>query len=653
MQAALAATQAIPAAGRGVGQRGKRAITAVVLFAGWFLSAQRAFTMEAPEQVLQELVSSSCVDCHSGTAPEGALDLDGFRDAEFVTDNRRQWVRILSRINAREMPPPDVERLADERLTAATGAIEQLLSRDTPQLDPGPVVIRRLNKYEYNATIRDLMGVHVEAGQGLPVDGAGGEGFDNAAETLFLSPVHIEKFVSAAKDTIEYVSRDASARELLFGVRPDETTTAREAASQVLRQFLTRAHRRPCSDQDLARYVKIFESEFAESEAFESSVLAAMQTALLSPYFLFRIESPNTTSEPQRVSDWELATRLSYFLWSSIPDEELLELAATNKLHVPAVLAEQVDRMLAAKQGSRKSEIPKVRALAENFMGQWLGTRDFGRRIQPDKELFGKLDSELESALRYEPVYYLEYMLEENRPLYELIDSDYTFLNRELARHYGIRDDVEIKGFGQIQHVPLPDGNPRGGVLTMGAALAVSSYPHRTSPVLRGTWMLETFFDVTLPPPPPDVPALDESTGEGVDQPLSLRERLEQHRNDAQCSVCHDRIDPLGFALENFDVLGRWRDEHAGATIDSSTMLPSGRKLTGAQDLKDALLERKDEFARGVTIKMLSYALGRGLVNSDFAAVEKIVQRLRENDYETRELIMGIVESVPFQFKSP
>ncbi len=366
----------------------------------------------------------------------------------------------------------------------------------------------------------------------------------------------------------------------------------------------------------------------------------------MSPKFLFLWEEPNEQERPVPISHYEMASRLSYFLWASMPDKELMNLAGEGKLHDEEVLVEQVARMLRSdtdRRGLRRGA--KVRDFAASFTEQWLGTRALGREFKPDKSIAGRYDSELEGGMKYEPIFFFEDLLADNRSLLNLIDSDFTYVNRRLARHYRVRGEFRE----QPKKVELPADSPRGGLLGMSAVLAVSSYPHRTSPVLRGKWILETLLGTPPPPPPPDVPKLDESTN--TEKPVSLRERLELHRADAACASCHASMDPLGFGLENFDVLGRWRTEVDEIPIDARGELPDGTTFDGPEALKKLLLERKQQFARNLTSKMLGYALARQLTNEDDCVVESVLEKLAENEYQAQTLIVEIVRSVPFRYK--
>ena len=617
---------------------------AISCFASSTLGKSRFSVAHA--QALQERY---CIDCHSGEEPEGGLDLTDLARQSSLAENASLWSKIATRIGAGEMPPPDSGLPVPGHLEAQhfIAWIRSNLRNSTGR--PGPAPIRRLNRYEYNATLRDLLGVHINVGQGLPADGGGGAGFDNAAGTLFISPVHAEKYLDAARTAVAYMSTDPPARELILIATPGDNIAEESAARVILKRFMMRAFRRPVKRDELQRYSAPFRDALAAGQPFVEAVKRSLEAVLISPHFLFRVEQPNESAQMKRVGDFELATRLSYFLWSSAPDSELLALADSGKLSERTVLREQVLRMLEANIGnfSRGSEFTKARGLAENFIGQWLGTRALGGEFVPDTEAFPDYDYELGFAMRHEPIYLFEHMLVNNRPLLDLLDSDYTYLTRELARHYGL-DESLVRRFGQLEYAELPEDSDRGGVLTMAAVLAVSSYPHRTSPVLRGKWILEKLFETSPPPPPPNVPELSEEKQDIAGK--TLRERLEIHRENPTCAGCHSRMDPLGFGLENYDAIGRWRTEESGKSIDSRGTLPNGQSFSGPQELKQVLLARKGDFARMLTRQMLSYAIGRGLVDSDYVAVEKIVHRLEGHDYKTHELILGIVESVPFQW---
>jgi hypothetical protein len=332
-----------------------------------------------------------------------------------------------------------------------------------------------------------------------------------------------------------------------------------------------------------------------------------------------------------------MACRLSYFLWASTPDEELMRLASEGKLNDLDVLREQAARMLKDR---------RTRESVESFVEQWLGTRELGRNVNPDRSL-NRYTNELEWALKQEPVLFFQHMLAENRPVLELLDSNYTFLDTKLSRHYGIRA-ANLKQ--QLVKVDLPEDSHRGGLLGMAGVLTVSSLPHRTSPVLRGKWVRETLLGSPPPPPPPDVPSLEEQKGSASAK--TIRELLEQHRQNPVCASCHSAIDPIGYGLENYDLLGRWRTEDAGQPIDTKGELPDGTKFDGPHELKQVLLARKDDFVRHLTTKLLGYALGRGLTVEDQCAVDEIATKVKEGEYRSHVLIAEIVCSVPFRYRA-
>lgn len=603
-------------------------------------------------------LENNCVYCHGGNEPEAGFNVETLR-ASAVDENLEAWKLIVQRVAANEMPPKNAFPMEDGERESfvewARNAMREAACGDG--IDPGPAPLRRLNRHEYSATIRDLLYIHFDAGHGLPADGAGGAGFDNAAETLFISPVHLERYLEAVAEALDYAMKEAEARERLVTHYPDAELMPNEAARLVLGRFLERAFRRPVSGDETTRYVNLFQLAAERGELYEAAVFHAMRAALISPDFLFLLEEPNPAPEMRRVSQYEFASRLSYFLWSGMPDEELFKLAEAGKLFDQTVLRGQIERMLEEPNmivNRRRDDYTldnrKAHAFASSFVSQWLGTRELGRDSRPDRNLFPRYDQELESAMQYEPVYVFQELVTRDESLLNLIDSDFTFLNRHLSRLYGIEKEVEAES-RQLERVSLPEGSRRGGVMTMAGPLAVGSFPNRTSPVLRGKWVLETLLGTPPPPPPPNVPELPENR-EG-EPPKTLRERLMTHRENPVCASCHDRIDPIGFGLENFDAIGRWRDEDAGRPIDASGQLPDGSAFEGPDALKAILMDRKDDFIRHLTEKMLGYALGRGLVLEDHCTVEAIVEKLKANGYRARVLIWEIVNSVPFQYRPP
>jgi hypothetical protein len=359
---------------------------------------------------------------------------------------------------------------------------------------------------------------------------------------------------------------------------------------------------------------------------------------LVSPAFLFRIERDPAGAAPvtaYRISDNELASRLSYFLWSSLPDDPLLELAEHAKLRNPEELERQVRRMLAD---------PRSAAFVSNFGGQWLYLRNV-RSLSPNTRLFPDFDAELRQALQQETALFFESMLREDRSVLDLLDADYTFLNERLAQHYGIPN---IYG-SHFRRVKVTDENRRG-LLGQGSILAVTSRANRTAPVLRGKWVLENLLGTPPPPPPPDVPALSEKQADV--QELTMRQRMEAHRSNPGCASCHTQMDPIGFALENFDAVGKWRATDGKTALDVSGVLPDGTRFQGPTELRKVLLARREQFARTVTEKLLTYALGRELGDYDMPAVRKVLAEAAPGGYRWSSLILDVIKSVPFQMRS-
>jgi hypothetical protein len=407
-----------------------------------------------------------------------------------------------------------------------------------------------------------------------------------------------------------------------------------ECARRVVENLARGAYRRPVTAQEIDHLSNLVSMVQKEGDSFEEGIRVAVQSILVSPNFLFRLEyDPKSVGSPYLIGEHELASRLSYFLWSSMPDEELLRAADAQSLRKPGVLETQVRRMLAS---------PKSGALVENFASQWLGLRLLEKK-RPDGVQFPTVDDELVDAMRRETTLFTEAIVRENRSILDFLDGRFTFVNGILARHYGIPG---IKGEA-FQRVEL-DGERRSGVMTQGSVLTLSSYATRTSPVIRGRWVLENLLGSALPPPPPDVPALEEGN---VDSTASLRVKLEKHRASASCSVCHNQMDPIGFGLENYDAAGAWRTHDGKFPIDSSGVLPSGTSFTGPKDLKQILKAQSNAFARNFSEKLLTYALGRGLEPYDRTAVDQITQRSAADNYRFSTLVMEIVNSKPFQMR--
>ncbi len=430
---------------------------------------------------------------------------------------------------------------------------------------------------------------------------------------------------------------DTASRKLIFTCRPHSQAEEIPCAKKVIGTLARKAFRRPTNDNDLETLLSFYQKGRNEGGTFDSGIEAAIQLILASPEFLFRFEPDPAALAPgavYRVSDLELASRLSFFLWSSIPDEQLLNLATLGKLHEPAVLEAQVKRMLAD---------PKSKALVDNFADQWLYLRNL-KNINPDFETFPDFDDNLRQAMKQETDLFLDNIIREDRSIMDLIDANYTFINERLARHYGIPN---IYG-SDFRRVTITDENRRG-LLGQASILTVTSLPTRTSPVNRGKWILTNLIGMPPNPPPPNVPALKEHSDPG--KLTSLRQRMEEHRQNEPCKSCHKLMDPIGFSLENFDAVGQWRSTDEGAKIDPSGVMFNGAKIDGPESLREILLAKPQIFASVFTEKLMTYGLGRGVQYYDMPAIRAIVREAGKNDYKLSAIVLGIVKSTPFQMK--
>jgi hypothetical protein len=429
---------------------------------------------------------------------------------------------------------------------------------------------------------------------------------------------------------------DTPSRRRIFVARPADPSLEDRSARQILSSLMRRAYRRPVTAVDLQGPFDLYKQARQHGD-FDAGIEMAVSAILVSPQFLFRVEHdpPGVASNTAyRISDLELASRLSFFLWSSIPDDQLLDLAVSGTLHQPMVLERQVRRMLA----DRRSQ-----ALVTNFAAQWLRLRNLDS-ITPDMRLFPDFDDNLRQAFRQETELFFESILREDRSVLDLLHANYTFLNERLAKHYGIPDVYGTR----FRRVVLDEDSWRGGLLRQGSILTVTSYATRTSPVLRGKFVLDNFLGVPPPPPLPDVPALKDNTVNGN---LSVRERLSEHRTNANCAPCHNMMDPLGLSLEKYDAVGRRRSVEAGATIDASGGLPDGNKFADVDGLESALLRRPELFVGTLTERLMTYALGRGVESYDAPATRAIVRNARAQNFRMSSIIMGIVKSQPFQMR--
>jgi hypothetical protein len=430
---------------------------------------------------------------------------------------------------------------------------------------------------------------------------------------------------------------DTPSRRRIFVCHPDGRSKEDACARKIISTLARRAYRQPLAGQDLDTLLQFYRSG-KQDGGFEGGIELALDRMLASPKFLFRVErdpADATAGGSYRISDTELASRLSFFLWSSIPDDELLQLASEGKLKNPVVFDRQVRRMLAD---------PKSQALVDNFAGQWLQLRNL-RNVQPNSDLFPDFDDNLRQSFRRETELLFESIVQEDRSVLDFLTADYTFVNERLARHYGIPD---IYG-SRFRRVAVTD-DARRGLLGQGSILALTSHAERTSPVVRGKWILENILGSPVPPPPPDVPAL-KGNQEGQ-KPRTMREQMAEHRANPACASCHKAMDSIGFAMENFDAVGAWRTREPGGPIDATGELSDGTKVDGVVTLRNALLSRPELFAGTLTEKLLIYALGRGIDYRDMPAVRAILRDASPNNYRFSTLILGVVHSAPFQMRT-
>ncbi|WP_437226795.1 DUF1592 domain-containing protein [Planctomicrobium sp. SH661] len=617
-------------------------------------SVAAAGTPQENFESVKPLLIQFCGKCHSAEKSEGGLDLTRFETYEQAHADRKIWDTVQSRVVPKEMPPEGSPQPSEderwrmmvwlEEIVKEEGACNQIANDGNTNFYRGHVMSRRLTRTEYVNSIRDLTGVQVDAAQELPSDGSGGEGFDAVGDSLFLSPIHLERYLDTAEGVTFALWPDQPVqdepdllkqrRAEIGGAQLADGVNGRDLAVKTLAPLVRRAFRRSVSPEELDRYVQFYDATVQQGGSHLAGLRTALQGVLISPHFLFLAEP-----EPERegiypLADHPLAARLAIFLWSSLPDEELLDAADAGLLQKDEELQRQIHRML---------QDPRSVALGENFAMQWLGLTSLGGGIRPDPQHFPEFTDDLAAAMRGETARFFAGLFSENRSLLELLDADYSYVNEDLAKLYGI---PEVTG-PELRKVVLTDRN-RGGVLTQASVLTVSSYPLRTSPVLRGRWLLEEILGSRVPPPPPDVPALPEQP---EDSKLTLREQLEIHRSNPQCASCHSRMDPLGFGLENFDPMGRWRADIAGQTIDSTGTLPSGETFNGPVELKTVLMNRKDEVLKHLSRKMYGYAIGRDLNKYDDCVIQNAVEALKKSEYRAATLVEQIVLSYQFRHR--
>ncbi|WP_395736182.1 DUF1592 domain-containing protein [Prosthecobacter sp.] len=598
------------------------------------MEAKKAEVKKTFREKVEPFVKNYCFECHGDRKMKGGVTyhpaLKNPSDAAYS----RRWLMGLATVNAHDMPPEEADKQpTDHERQMFVDWVEQL--KYLSPKDPGAFVIRRLTKAEYGNTLHDLLSVDASVVSELP-DEVAGEGYMNT-----LSSLQMEQYLGIANDALKRVlsAKDASptaVEKRLLGPAPAAGGDERAAAQQVARGLARRAFRRPPSVEELDVLMSVFDLGLRNKLGYNGALRLMLKAVLVSPQFLYITPANEVAAGSQIVplDDYQLASRLSYLLWSTMPDDELGALADEGKLHEPAVLRAQVARML---------KDARSRALFDGFGAQWLGLGDLADKTF-DTTKFPQMTPALRTAMYDEGRLFFESIVQENRSVVSFVQSDYTFLNETLAAIYGMEHTV--KG-AQMRKVKLTDAN-RGGILGMPGILATTSFPNRTSPVKRGVWVLEQVLGQHVPPAPPNVPTLEKQDKKKIAN-LTLRQRTELHRTNVVCANCHKILDPIGFGLENFDAIGRWRNaDETGGAIDAAGELPGGKRFSAPKELKGIIAARSDELARNLTEKLLAYALCRQLEGYDEIVVDGLMNDIQKNGYRMQSVITAVVTSYPF-----
>lgn len=599
--------------------------------------------------------------CHNADDKKGGLNLNQF---DFILSIQRQgevFLRVIEHVENGTMPPEDRRPLTVTEKDTLLFYIKKYIKDALEKPDPGLITARRLSNHEYEYAIQDLTGISIKTDSLLPRDPGGGEGFDNFSGTLYITPLLMERYFEISESVIRqmYKHQDLWRKHVpsnSFTIfqrikhwwfswihKKDLAYQATvENARKGIASFATLAFRRYLTPEERDKLLGFFEEVYVglpdDKLRYDLAMQEALKAILVSHHFLIRQEADPPLENPYLISNFELATRMSSFLWCSIPDSELLEAAYKGDLRDPVLLRQQVKRML---------QDPKSKRMAESFISQWLEIDNLVHpEFEKDQDLFPEFNEELRTAMYGETVEYFYHTLSNSRNFLELLNGRYTFLNEALADHYGL-DGIEGEELRKVE-LQVPE---RGGILGMASVLTTTSLPNRTSPVLRGKWVMEKILSTPPKPPPPNVPDL-ETTREIHDE-LTLREALEIHREDPACFGCHQDMDDLGFALENFDAVGRWRTNYQNSPkpIDVSGSLKSGEKFEGAEELRAILNNKQEQFAEAIARKMLGFALGRSIEFKDTKTIEKLTGTLVENNFDPLPFIEEVVLSYPFQYK--
>ena len=592
----------------------------------------RADAQKVFKEKVAPFVNKYCTRCHGSRAKAGinlqsALKNPGGESASL------HWKKAVANVKVHEMPPEDASKKPtdEERRQFAewVGKIKYLAPRD-----PGRFVIRRLTKTEYANTLRDLYGVDPSIADTLPAE-VEGEGFLNS-----ISPLQSELFLGIANKVIDQIiapegQAPTAVQKRLFGETP-KGTDLRKAALGVARTLARDAYRRPPTDAELDVLVDVYDLARNNDLNHMAALGLMLKAVLVSPQFLFITPAGEPESKDAIVllDDFQLASRLSYLLWSAPPDAELAALADKGELHKPEVLRTQVERLL---------KDARSRALFDGFGAQWLRVNELDGQVF-DPKTFPQMTPALRTAMMDEARLFFESIVSENQSVVRFVSSDYTFVNEPLAKVYGLEQSVRGP---KMRRVKLTNPN-RGGILSMPATLATTSFPNRTSPVLRGVWVLERILGERVPPPPADIPELEEQDHKKIEG-LTLRQRTELHQSEATCRNCHKILDPIGFGLENFDAIGRWREKNdQGLAIDSAGKLPDGKEFSTPAELKRLLAKREADLARNLTERLMAYALGRQLEGYDDVVIDQLMVKIAADNYRVRTIITEVITSYLF-----
>ena len=598
--------------------------------------ARRADAQKVLKEKIKPFVENYCAKCHGSRAKAG-INLQSALKNPNGESSTLHFEKAAANVKVHDMPPEDSSKKPSKeerrQFIEWIGKIKYLAPRD-----PGPFVIRRLTKTEYGNTLNALYGVDRSIAEVLP-DEVEGEGFLNS-----ISPLQSELFLDIANQVIEKIiapkgQAPTAVQKRLFGSLPPKEADLRKEARKVARSLARDAYRRPASESELDVLTDVYDLGRKNDLDHTGSLSLMLKAVLVSPQFLFITPAGEPESEDKilPLDDYQLSSRLSYLLWSAPPDAELAALADKAELQKPGTLKKQVERLLKDK---------RARALFDGFGAQWLRVNDLDGQVF-DPKAFPQMTPALRNAMKEEARLFFESIVRENLSVSRFVDSDYTFLNEPLAKIYETSEPISGP---KMRRVKLDNPN-RGGILGMPATLAATSFPNRTSPVRRGVWVLEQILGERVPSPPPDIPELEEQEHKEIEG-LTLRQRTELHQTEAACRNCHKVLDPIGFGLENFDAIGRWRDKNEeGLAIDSAGKLPNGRAFSSPAELKRLLAKRESELARNLTERFMAYALGRPLGGYDQVVIDRILENVAKEGYGTRSIISEVITSYLFTFR--